>query len=70
MMADAPQNAELSAAVKKGMIVDFAMLAVGGALWFVTDNVAWLIGGFVIGSAVFMLLLAQAGAFTRRDDQP
>ncbi len=69
-MADEPQNPELSAAIKKGVIVDFAMLAVGGTLWFVTGNIAWFVGCFVVGSTAFMLLLAQAGAFTRRDDQP
>ncbi|NJM92108.1 MAG: hypothetical protein HC861_05225 [Rhodospirillaceae bacterium] len=52
------------------MIIDFVMLAIGGALWFGTGEAAWFIGCFVIGSAAFPVLLAQAGAFTRRDEQP
>jgi hypothetical protein len=69
-MADAPDNPELGAAINKGMIVDAVMLAAGGALWFATGNVAWFVGCFVVGSVVFVLLLAQAGAFTRHNDQP
>jgi hypothetical protein len=60
---------EIGAAIKKGMIIDVVMLAIGAALWFGAGEVAWFIGCFVIGSAAFPLLLAQAGAFTRRDDQ-
>ena len=65
-MAEPEANPEVTAALTKGMIVDAVMLAVGGALWVATGEVLWFIGCFVIGSVAFTLLLAQAGAFTRR----
>jgi hypothetical protein len=68
-MSESQSRPEIKAATTKGMIVDAVMLAVGGALWFATGEVAWFIGAFVIGSVAFTLLLAQAGAFTRPDER-
>jgi hypothetical protein len=68
-MSEQQAPPELAAAIKKGMIIDGVALAAGGALWLATDNVAWFVGFFIAGSVAFTLLLAQAGAFTRRDGQ-
>jgi|GEM_PF-4647336 len=68
-MIEPQSRPEINAAITKGMIVDAVMLAVGGALWFATGEVAWFIGAFVVGSVAFTLLLAQAGAFARRDER-
>ena len=57
---------EINAAITKGAIIDTVMLAVGGALWFATGELLWFIACFIVGSIAFALLLAQAGAFTRR----
>jgi hypothetical protein len=59
---------EVKAAITKGAIAEFVLLAVGGVLFYFTQEVAWVIGFALAGSAVMMLLLAQAGAFRQRDD--
>lgn len=64
-MTDARQ-AEIKGAFVKGAIADAVLLAAGFGLYMLTDQIVWLIGGAVLGSAVFLLLLAQAGAFARK----
>jgi hypothetical protein len=63
-MANAP-SPEVKAAITKGVIAEFVLVALGGAIFFFTDEVAWVIGAALLGSAVIVLLLAQAGAFKR-----
>ncbi|GAM99427.1 hypothetical protein U91I_03076 [alpha proteobacterium U9-1i] len=65
-MADDARREEIKSAIFKGSIADAVLLGGGFALYMVTDQLAWLIGGAVIGGAVFVLLLAQAGAFTHK----
>ena len=65
-MDESQARPEINAALTKGAIVDTVMLAVGGALWFATGELLWFIACFIVGSIAFALLLAQAGAFTRR----
>jgi hypothetical protein len=59
---------ELKAALTKGAIVDAVLIGLGFILYATTQELAWLIGGFVLASVIWPLLLAQAGAFTRKDD--
>lgn len=60
---------EVKAAITKGAIVDGVLIGLGVILYVSTQELAWLIGGFVIASIIWPLLLAQAGAFTRKDDR-
>lgn len=66
-MADQP-SADIQAAVKLAMIVELVIFAVGGALTYVTGEFAWLIGAFILGSALWLFFLARAGAFTKKND--
>lgn len=59
---------EIKAAIMKGVIVDAVLIGLGVTLYVTTQELAWLIGGFVVASVIWPLLLAQAGAFTRKDD--
>jgi hypothetical protein len=63
-MANVP-SPEVRAAITKGIIAEFVLVVLGGAIFFFTDEIAWIIGGALVGSAVIVLLLAQAGAFKR-----
>ncbi len=56
---------DVKAAITKGAIAEFVLLALGGVIYFFTQQIAWIIGGALVGSAVMLLLLAQAGAFKR-----
>jgi len=63
----APQDkSEVGAAVFKGAIAEGVLMAIGAAIYVATGEVAWLVGGAIVGSAILLFLLAQAGAFTRR----
>jgi hypothetical protein len=66
-MAETP-DPELKSAITKGVIIDAVLVGVGLILYLVTDEIAWFVGGFILASAIWPLLLAQAGAFTRKDD--
>lgn len=66
-MAEPPQaRPEVTAAIVKGSIVDGILVALGTALFFFTGQVFWIFGAVAIGGAVFVLLLAQAGAFKQQ----
>ena len=56
---------EVKAAITKGAIAEFVLLAVGGTIFYFTQQIAWVFGFALLGSAVMLLLLAQAGAFKR-----
>ena len=58
---------DVKAAITKGAIAEFVLLAVGGVIFYFTEQMAWVIGFALLGSAVMLLLLAQAGAFKVRD---
>ena len=62
-------NTEVRAAITKGVIAEVACLVVGGVLYFTTANLLWIIGGALAGSAIMLLLMAQAGAFKGRDER-
>ncbi|MEQ1820598.1 MAG: hypothetical protein ABL871_18500 [Terricaulis sp.] len=65
-MAAPQRNPEVTSAVVKGSIAEGVLLAVGLAVYLGTGQIAWIIGAIVLGSAILLLLMAQAGAFTRR----
>lgn len=50
----------------KGSIAEGVLLAVGVAAYLGTGQIAWIIGAVVLGSAILLLLMAQAGAFNRQ----
>jgi len=56
---------DVKAAITKGAIAEFVLLALGGVIFFFTQQIAWIICGALFGSAVMLLLLAQAGTFKR-----
>lgn len=56
---------EVRAAITKGAIAEFVLLALGGVIYFFTQQIASVIGAVLFGSAVMLLLLAQSGAFKR-----
>lgn len=58
---------EVKAAITKGAIAEFVLLGVGGVIFYFTQQIAWVIGFALAGSAVMVLLLAQAGAFRPRN---
>lgn len=60
---------EVKAALAKGAIAEAVLLLAGGALAFSTGEMAWIIGAAVAGSAVLVLLMAQAGAFSKSNDR-
>jgi hypothetical protein len=64
-MAEPQGKPEIMAAVMKGAIAEAVLLAVGAAIYWGTGEIAWIIGGAIAGSTIMLLLLAQAGAFTR-----
>ena len=66
-MTDAPAP-ELQSAIKLAVIAELVLFAVGGALTYVTGELAWFIGVFIVGSALWFVLLARAGAFTKKND--
>lgn len=66
-MADAP-SPELQSAIKLAVIAEVVLFAIGGALTYVTGEFAWLIGAFILGSALWVFFLARAGAFTKKND--
>ena len=57
---------KLKAAISKGVIIDVVLLGVGLILYLATNEIAWFVGGFILASIAWPLLLAQAGAFTKR----
>lgn len=67
-MATTPTS-EVKAAITMGAIAEIVLLAIGGIVYWYTDHMVWLLGLALAGSAVMLLLLAQAGAFKKRDDQ-
>lgn len=63
----APQgNPEIMAAVLKGAVAEAVLLAVGAAIYWGTGEIAWIVAAAIVGSAIMVFLLAQAGAFARR----
>ncbi|MBL8545246.1 MAG: hypothetical protein JNL81_02210 [Hyphomonadaceae bacterium] len=64
-MADQQGKPALAAAIVKGAIAEGVLLAIGAAIFWGTGQIAWLIGAALVGSAIILLLMAQAGAFTR-----
>ncbi|MGD9813928.1 MAG: hypothetical protein AB7Q23_07665 [Hyphomonadaceae bacterium] len=56
---------EFKAALLKGSIAEAAIFVAGGALWYTTGETYWLIGAAVLGTAVMLGLIAQAGGFKR-----
>ncbi len=56
-------NPEVKAAIVKGAIAEAVLLAIGCIVFVFTGQVAWPLGAGVIGGAIMVLLLAQAGAF-------
>lgn len=56
-------NPEVKAAIAKGATAEAVLLAIGCIVFVFTGQVAWLLGAGVIGGAIMVLLLAQAGAF-------
>ena len=65
-MAEPQGKPEVTAAIVKGAIAEGVLLAIGAAIYLGTGQIAWMIGAALVGSAVMLLLMAQAGAFTRR----
>jgi len=65
-MAEPQGKSEIGAAVFKGAIAEGVLMAIGAAIYVGTGQVAWLVGAAVLGSAILIFLLAQAGAFSRR----
>lgn len=64
-MAEPAGKPQITAAVMKGAIAEGILLALGAAIFFGTGEVAWLIGAALVGSAIMLFLMAQAGAFKR-----
>jgi len=58
---------EVKAAIMQGAVIDAVLLCVGAVLFYITNQVSWLIVFAVVGSALFFFLLARAGAFRGRD---
>ncbi|HVK81844.1 MAG TPA: hypothetical protein VM915_14660 [Verrucomicrobiae bacterium] len=65
----AEASPEVKAAITKGVIAETVLLFVGGAVAFVTGQMWWIVGSAVVGSTVFVALLAQAGAFKKADER-
>lgn len=65
-MTEPQGKSEVAAAVFKGAISEGVLIAMGAAVYVGTGEVARIVGAAILGSAVLLLLLAQAGAFTRR----
>ena len=65
-MAPPQGKSEVTAAIVKGAIAEGVLLAIGAVIFLGTGQLAWMIGAALVGSAVMVLLMAQAGAFTRR----
>lgn len=65
-MAEPQSKSEVTAAIVKGAIAEGVLLAIGAAIFVSTGQIGWMIGAALIGSAVMLFLMAQAGAFTRR----
>ena len=65
-MAAPQRNHEVTAAVVKGSIAEGVLLAVGVVAYLGTGQIAWIIVAVVLGSAILLLLMAQAGAFNRQ----
>jgi hypothetical protein len=65
-MTEPQGKPEVAAAVFKGAIAEGVLIAIGAAIYFGTGEVAWMIGAAILGSAILLFLLMQAGAFNRR----
>lgn len=63
-MADGVTS-EFKAALLKGGIAEAVILVAGGALWYATGEIYWVIGAAVLGAVVMLGLIAQAGGFKR-----
>ncbi len=64
-MGTPERNPEVKAAVIKGAIAEGILLVLGGAIFLGTGQITWIIGAAIVGAAVMLLLMAQAGAFNR-----
>lgn len=58
---------ELTNAIVRGAVAEAILLVAAVALYLATDVIWWIFGAAILGSAVMLLLLAQAGAFERKD---
>lgn len=56
---------EVKAAITKGVIAELLLLGAGGALFYLTGEVYWLVGLTIAGSAIMVFFMAMAGAFDR-----
>lgn len=65
-MAEPQGKPEVTGAIIKGAIAEGILMAIGAAIFLATGQIAWLIGAAIVGSAIMLFLMAQAGAFTRQ----
>ncbi len=65
-MIEPAGKSEVTAAIVKGAIAEGILLAIGAAIYFGTGQIAWLIGAAIVGSAIMLFLMAQAGTFKRQ----
>lgn len=68
MTTQPPSNPELTAAIVKAAVIDAVLIGAGFVLFFVFDTIWGIVGAALLGGAIMMLLMAQAGAFGRRDE--
>lgn len=66
----AEPSPELKAAITKGAVIDALLLVFGGVLFYFTEQFYWIVGFSLAGAVVMLALIAQAGAFNGRNDQP
>jgi hypothetical protein len=65
-MAAFDRNPEVTSAVVKGSIIEGILLVIAVVIYFGTGQIGWIIGAIGLGSALLVLLMAQAGAFNRQ----
>ncbi|MBX3429040.1 MAG: hypothetical protein KF779_05615 [Hyphomonadaceae bacterium] len=65
-MAQPQGRPEVTAAIVRGAIAEGVLLVIGAVIFLGTGQIAWMIGAALLGAALMLLLMAQAGAFTRQ----
>ena len=69
MTTQPPTNPEITAAIVKAAVIDAVLMGAGFVLFFVFDTIWCIVGAALLGGAIMMLLMAQAGAFENRDER-
>lgn len=64
-----PSNPELTAAIIRAAMIEAVFIVVGVCLYFQLKSIWALVVPVVAGAGVFLFFLAQAGGFSRSNDQ-